>query len=217
MNKAKAESLSRSSDSSFFSAVRYTDASGPAVGRSAVCAAAAAAASFTEGVALGVIVLLFSVFGSIVYALVRRFYACEMRPAVCAVSAAGFVTLADLFLQAFLPDISSGLGIYVLLIAVSFFFIPSNGTESRADGKENFGSCLKDGFFSGAVSLLFIIASSTVRAFLSGRCGISAISGPFGGFLIAGCLTALVQFAAGKMNTTGGKSPAGKSIAEKEV
>ena len=168
-------------------------------GRSAFCACAAAAATLSEGLTLGLIVLLMSVLGGFVYTLCSKLYEKELRPLICGAAAAGIATLAVLFLRAYLPDLGEEPELYVLIMAVGFFF-PAKPNLSGT-------SCIAAALFDGFLCLLLILLTGALREFLSRALGLTVVSEPFGGFLAASCLTALLQTAVRKTEKT--------SVAEK--
>lgn len=84
-----------------------------------ICSSLAVTNSVVNSFAMGVSVIFVTVASSALVAMVRKFVPAGVRIATYIVIISGFVTLADLFLRAFFPDIAKALGPYVPLIVVN--------------------------------------------------------------------------------------------------
>ncbi len=135
---------------------------------------------------------------------------------------AGFVTIVDLLLQAFIPALSAALGVFIPLIVVNCIII---GRAEAFCQKQPVGASFFDGIFQGLGYTCVLIIMCVVRELLgSGRFGgglIDIANGfrftldgtgagiqlfpaefgaailnlPFGGFLTLGTLIAVMQYA----------------------
>ena len=131
---------------------------------------------------------------------------------------AGFVTIVDLLLQAYVPALSASLGVFIPLIVVNCIII---GRAEAFCQKNPVGPSFFDGIFQGLGYTLVLIAMCVIRELLGkGSFGtgiINTIDGvigtgngiqifpseygalvltlPIGGFITLGCLIALMQYA----------------------
>ena len=135
---------------------------------------------------------------------------------------AGFVTIVDLLLQAFIPALSEALGVFIPLIVVNCIII---GRAEAFCQKNTVAASFFDGIFQGLGYTLVLLAMSIVRELLgkgtiggglidvsngfhltmdgsgagitifSGEYGAKVLTMPFGGFLTLGVLIALMQYA----------------------
>ena len=133
----------------------------------------------------------------------------KIRIAAYVVVIAGFVTIVDLCLQAFLPALSKSLGVFIPLIVVNCIIL---GRAEAFASKNTVGAAALDGIFQGIGYTLVLIVMCVIRELLgSGTFGAGILNGgdglrvfpqeygalllirPFGGFLTLGCLIALMQ------------------------
>ena len=75
-----------------------------------MCSVMAITTTLFNGLGMGVSVLVILTLANIIIALLRKIIPNNIRIACFIVVIAGFVTIVDLCLQAFLPDLSSSLG-----------------------------------------------------------------------------------------------------------
>ena len=103
------------------------------------------------------------VMSNLVTSLLRKLLVGHLRIPVYTLTIAAFVTIADLFLQAFLPDMSERLGPYVPLIIVNCIII------SRAEicaSKQGPWTALTDAVGMGIGFLLALSAMAAIREVL---------------------------------------------------
>ena len=132
---------------------------------------------------------------------------------------ATFVTAIDLLMQAYLPDLSASLGIFIPLIVVNCIIL------GRAEGfasKNGVGASAVDGICQGIGYTLVLIVMCVFREFFGAgtfgggllgggalgsapgveifpaEYGVSVLTLPVGGFLTLGCLIAVMQWALAK-------------------
>lgn len=168
-----------------------------------ICPALGAATCAQNGLGLGVATAAVLLCSSLVISLLRQVVPGQIRILSSLVIIAAFTTAADLLLQAFFPDLSAALGIYVPLMAVSCFIL--GRTETFAC-RHKPGAALLDGLFMGLGYTLALTLLGAVREIL----GTGALWGksvpvlsqypvglalaPCGGFILLGVLAALVQW-----------------------
>ena len=176
-----------------------------------MCSTLAITTSIFNGLGMGVSVMIILTCSNIVISLLRKIIPDQIRIAAYIVVIAGFVTMVDLLLQAFLPDIAESLGVFIPLIVVNCIILAR--AESFASKNKVLPAAV-DGICQGIGYTLVLLVISAVREFL----GSGALAGkqifpaeygalmmtlPVGGFLTLGCLIALMQWAQNKAK--GGK------------
>ena len=202
-----------------------------------MCATMAITTTLFNGVGMGLSVLIILTCCNIVISAIRKIIPGEIRLAIFVVVIAGFVTIVDLLLQAFIPALSAALGVFIPLIVVNCIII---GRAEAFCQKQPVGPCFFDGIFQGLGYTCVLVLMCVFREFVgSGRFGgglIDVANGfrltidgtgggiqlfpeefgaaimnlPFGGFLTLGLLLAAMQYALKK-------SAEKKEKAEKEV
>ena len=187
-----------------------------------MCATMAITTTLFNGVGMGLSVLIILTCCNVVVSAIRKIIPDEIRLAIFVVVIAGFVTIVDLLLQAFVPALSEALGVFIPLIVVNCIIIGrAEAFCQKMPVKESFF----DGIFQGLGYTCVLIIMCVVREFLgAGRFGgglidvtngfrftldgtgagiqifpeaygASILSLPFGGFLTLGCLIAVMQYA----------------------
>ena len=84
-----------------------------------MCSTMAITTSFFNGLGMGVAVLVILTLSNIIISLIRKIVPDKIRIAMFIVVIAAFVTMVDLLIQAFLPDLASSLGVFIPLIVVN--------------------------------------------------------------------------------------------------
>ncbi len=200
-----------------------------------LCATMAISTTLFNGLGMGLSVLIILTCCNVVVSAIRKIVPEQVRLAIFVVVIAGFVTIVDLLLQAFVPALSDSLGVFIPLIVVNCIII---GRAEAFSSKNSVRSSLLDGVFQGLGYLLVLVAMCLIRELLgSGTIGGGLLNGassfltldgtgagirifpeeyaagalvlPFGGFLTLGCLFALMQHLLSK-------SAAKKAAKEKE-
>ena len=175
-----------------------------------MCSTMAITTTIFNGLGMGVSVLIILTCSNVVISLLRKIIPDQIRIAAYVVVIAGFVTMVDLLLQAFLPDIAESLGVFIPLIVVNCIILAR--AESFASKNKVLPAAL-DGICQGIGYTLVLLVMSAIREFLgSGTFGSGVLGGgegirifpadygalmmvlPVGGFLTLGCLIALVQW-----------------------
>lgn len=169
-----------------------------------MCSTMAITTSFFNGLGMGVSVLIILTLSNIFISLLRKIIPNEVRIACYIVVIAGFVTCVDLLLKAFVPALSSSLGVFIPLIVVNCIIL------GRAEGfasKNGVGASAVDGICQGIGYTVVLVIMCTVRELL----GAGTLMGiqimpvsytpalmlvlPVGGFLCLGTLIAVMQWA----------------------
>ena len=84
-----------------------------------LCATMAISTSLFNGLGMGLSVLIILTCCNVVVSLIRKVIPEQVRLAIFVVVIAGFVTIVDLLLQAFVPALSESLGVFIPLIVVN--------------------------------------------------------------------------------------------------
>ena len=84
-----------------------------------MCSVLAITTSLFNGIGMGLSVLVILTCANVVISLLRKVIPSKIRIACYIVVIAGFVTIVDLALKAFLPALSSSLGLFIPLIVVN--------------------------------------------------------------------------------------------------
>ena len=180
-----------------------------------MCSSLAITTSLFNGLGMGLSVTIILICSNVMISALRKVIPSNIRIAAYIVIIAGFVTMVDLLLQAFLPDLSENLGVFIPLIVVNCIIL---GRAAAFASKNGVLASAFDGLFMGIGYTLAITAMSIVRELLgSGTFGGGILNGgegiriipegypamllimPVGGFLMLGCLIAAFQFAMKKM------------------
>ena len=203
-----------------------------------MCATMAITTTLFNGVGMGLSVLIILTCCNVVVAAIRKIIPNEIRLAIFVVIIAGFVTIVDLLLKAYIPALSDALGVFIPLIVVNCIII---GRAEAFCQKNTVGASFFDGIFQGIGYTLVLIVMCVFRELTgSGRFGgglidlakgitmdgtgagiqifpetygASIMTLPFGGFLTLGLLIAVMQYALKKS----AKKQELKAQAEKEV
>ena len=178
-----------------------------------MCSTLAITTSISNGLGMGVSVLIILTCSNVVISLLRKIIPDQIRIAAYIVVIAGFVTMVDLLLQAYFQDIAESLGVFIPLIVVNCIILAR--AESVAAKNKVLPAAL-DATCQGIGYTLVLLVMSAIRELLgSGSLagnqifpadyGALMMALPVGGFLTLGCLIALMQWAQDKAANKGGK------------
>ena len=176
-----------------------------------MCSTLAITTTIANGIGMGASVTIILTLSNVIISLLRKVIPEQVRIACYIVVIAGFVTMVDLLLQAFFPDIAESLGVFIPLIVVNCIILAR--AESFAS-KNKPVSAAVDGICQGLGYTMVRIVMSVIRELLGSGAlagtqlfpaeySASLIAQPVGGFLTLGCLIALMQWAQRKVK--GGK------------
>ena len=206
-----------------------------------MCATMAITTTLFNGVGMGLSVLIILTCCNVVVSAIRKIIPNEIRLAIFVVIIAGFVTIVDLLLKAYIPALSEALGVFITLIVVNCIII---GRAEAFCQKNTIGASFFDGIFQGLGYTVVLIIMCVFRELVgSGKFGgglidiangfritmdgtgggiqiFSADYGatimllPFGGFITLGLLIALMQYMLKKSAKK--KEAAAKAVKEGE-
>ena len=193
------------------------------VQRIGMCSTMAITTTLFNGLGMGISVLIILTCCNVAISALRKAIPNDIRLAIFVVVIAGFVTIVDLVLQAYIPALSASLGVFIPLIVVNCIII---GRAEAFCQHEPVGPSFFDGIFQGIGYTLVLICMCVIRELLgSGTFGAgvfeivdgtfrAAADGsaagirifpeefgatimimPFGGFLTLACLLAAMQYA----------------------
>ena len=128
-----------------------------------MCSTMAITTSVANGFGMGISVLIILTLSNIFISLLRKIIPNEVRIACYIVVIAGFVTIVDLCLQAFVPDIAESLGVFIPLIVVNCIIL--GRAEAFASKNNAFDSAL-DGLGIGLGFTLSLTVIGTIRELL---------------------------------------------------
>lgn len=175
-----------------------------------MCSTLAITTSLFNGLGMGVSVTIILICSNVLISALRKVIPNEIRIAAYIVIIAGFVTIVDLALQAFLPDLANSLGVFIPLIVVNCIIL--GRAEAFASKNTVLASAL-DGLFQGIGYTMALVIMCVIRELLgSGTFGAGVLNGgegfvilseqypamlmimPVGGFLTLGFVTAWFQW-----------------------
>ena len=167
-----------------------------------MCPTLAVTVSASNALGMGAAALFVLVCSNLVISLLKNIIPNQARLPAYIVIIAGFVTVAGLILQAYLPDIYDALGIFLPLITVNCIIL---GRAEMFASKNNVAASVCDGLGMGVGFTLALLAVGSLREiFGSGTwfgmdvCPdflqpMSIFIYPAGGFFVLGCVIALVN------------------------
>ncbi len=186
-----------------------------------MCSTMAITTSLFNGVGMGLSVTIILTCCNICISALRKIIPNDIRIAIYVVVIAGFVTIVDLLLKAFIPALSAALGVFIPLIVVNCIII---GRAEAFAAKNGLAASTLDGIFQGIGYTLVLVAMCVIREFLGkgafgggmldvtngfkivfdgtgsgiqlfpSTFGATVMILPVGGFLTLGCLIALMQY-----------------------
>lgn len=175
-----------------------------------MCSTLAISTSLFNGLGMGLSVTLILICSNVMISLLRKVIPSQVRIASYVVIIAGFVTIVDLLLQAFIPALSESLGVFIPLIVVNCIVL---GRAEAFASKNGIGASALDGLFQGIGYTLALVVVCIIREFLgAGTFGGGILNGgegirllpegvpamlmvmPVGGFLTLGCVIAGAQW-----------------------
>ena len=180
-----------------------------------MCSTMAITTTLFNGLGMGLSVTLILICSNVIISLLRKVIPGSIRIAAYITIIAGSVTIVDLLLQAYLPDLSENLGVFIPLIVVNCIIL---GRAEAFASKNGVLASAVDGLCQGIGYTLALTIMCIVREFLgSGTFGAGLLNGgegirilpsqypamllimPFGGFLTLGCLIAASQWLKARM------------------
>ena len=177
-----------------------------------MCSTMAITTSFFNGLGMGVAVLVILTLSNIIISAIRKIVPDKIRIAMFIVVIAGFVTMVDLMIQAFVPALAESLGVFIPLIVVNCIIL---GRAEAFSYKNGIAASFFDGIFQGIGYTVVLLIMCIIREFLGSgtfgggllgvdgkgiqifpaEFGIKMLTLPVGGFLVLTCLIAAMQWA----------------------
>nr|MBQ8245390.1 electron transport complex subunit RsxE [Oscillospiraceae bacterium] len=176
-----------------------------------MCSTLAITTSLFNGIGMGLAVTIILICSNVLISALRKVIPNEIRIAAYITIIAGFVTVVDLLLKAFIPALSASLGVFIPLIVVNCIIL------GRAEGfasKNGVLASAVDGLCQGIGYTVALVIVCVIRELLGsgtfgggllgpGGAGIQIIPQPFpamqlvmpvGGFLVLGFVIAGSQW-----------------------
>ena len=140
-----------------------------------MCSTLAITTSLFNGLGMGVSVTLILICSNVLISALRKVIPSQIRIAAYIVIIAGFVTVVDLLLQAFLPDLAENLGVFIPLIVVNCIIL---GRAEAFASKNGVLASAVDGLCQGIGYTVALVIMCVIRELLG--------AGTFGGGLLNG-------------------------------
>ena len=138
-----------------------------------MCSTLAITTSLFNGIGMGLSVTIILICSNVLISALRKVIPSQIRIAAYIVIIAGFVTIVDLLLQAFLPDLSESLGVFIPLIVVNCMIL---GRAEAFASKNGVLASAVDGLCQGIGYTVALVITCIIRELLG--------SGTFGGGLL---------------------------------
>ena len=172
-----------------------------------MCSTLAITTSLFNGIGMGVAVTIITICSNVLISALRKVIPNQIRIAAYITIIAGFVTVVDLLLQAFIPALSESLGVFIPLIVVNCMVL---GRAEAFASKNGVLASAVDGLCQGIGYTVALVIVCVIRELLGngtfgggllgeGGAGIQIIPQPFpamqmvmpvGGFLVLGFVIA---------------------------
>ena len=176
-----------------------------------MCSTLAITTSLFNGIGMGAAVTVILICSNVLISALRKIIPNQIRIAAYITIIAGFVTVVDLLLQAFIPALSESLGVFIPLIVVNCIVL---GRAEAFASKNGVLASAVDGLCQGIGYTVALIIVCVIRELLGsgtfgggllgpGGAGIQIIPQPFpamqivmpvGGFLVLGFVIAGSQW-----------------------
>ena len=172
-----------------------------------MCSTLAITTSLFNGIGMGLAVTIITICSNVLISALRKVIPNQIRIAAYITIIAGFVTIVDLFLQAYIPALAESLGVFIPLIVVNCMVL---GRAEAFASKNGVLASAVDGLCQGIGYTVALVVVCVVRELLGsgtfgggllgpGGAGITIIPQPFpamqivmpvGGFLVLGFVLA---------------------------
>ena len=176
-----------------------------------MCSTLAITTSLFNGIGMGLAVTIILICSNVLISALRKVIPNQIRIAAYITIIAGFVTIVDLLLQAFIPALSASLGVFIPLIVVNCMVL---GRAEAFASKNGVLASAVDGLCQGIGYTVALVIVCVIRELLGngtfgggllgpGGAGIQIIPQPFpamqlvmpvGGFLVLGFVIAGSQW-----------------------
>ena len=140
-----------------------------------MCSTLAITTSLFNGIGMGLAVTIITICSNVLISALRKVIPSQIRIAAYITIIAGFVTVVDLCLQAFIPPLAESLGVFIPLIVVNCMVL---GRAEAFASKNGVLASAVDGLCQGIGYTVALVVVCVVREFLG--------AGTFGGGLLNG-------------------------------
>ena len=140
-----------------------------------MCSTLAITTSLFNGIGMGLAVTIITICSNVLISALRKVIPNQIRIAAYITIIAGFVTVVDLLLQAFIPALSESLGVFIPLIVVNCMVL---GRAEAFASKNGVLASAVDGLCQGIGYTVALVITCVIRELLG--------SGTFGGGLLNG-------------------------------
>ena len=140
-----------------------------------MCSTLAITTSLFNGIGMGAAVTIITICSNILISALRKVIPSQIRIAAYITIIAGFVTIVDLCLQAFLLDLAESLGVFIPLIVVNCMVL---GRAEAFASKNGVLASAVDGLCQGIGYTVALVITCVIRELLG--------NGTFGGGLLNG-------------------------------
>ena len=138
-----------------------------------MCSTLAITTSLFNGIGMGLAVTIITICSNVLISALRKVIPNQIRIAAYITIIAGFVTVVDLLLQAFIPALSESLGVFIPLIVVNCIVL---GRAEAFASKNGVLASAVDGLCQGIGYTVALVIVCVIRELLG--------SGTFGGGLL---------------------------------
>ena len=138
-----------------------------------MCSTLAITTSLFNGLGMGIAVTIITICSNVLISALRKVIPNQIRIAAYITIIAGFVTVVDLLLQAFIPALSESLGVFIPLIVVNCMVL---GRAEAFASKNGVLASAVDGLCQGIGYTVALVIVCVIRELLG--------SGTFGGGLL---------------------------------
>ena len=138
-----------------------------------MCSTLAITTSLFNGLGMGVAVTIILICSNVLISALRKVIPNEIRIAAYIVIIAGFVTIVDLLLQAYIPALAESLGVFIPLIVVNCVIL---GRAEAFASKNGVLASAVDGLCQGIGYTVALVVMCVIRELLG--------SGTFGGGIL---------------------------------
>ena len=140
-----------------------------------MCSTLAITTSLFNGIGMGAAVTIILICSNVLISALRKVIPNQIRIAAYITIIAGFVTIVDLFLQAYIPALAESLGVFIPLIVVNCIVL---GRAEAFASKNGVLASAVDGLCQGIGYTVALVITCVIRELLG--------SGTFGGGLLNG-------------------------------
>lgn len=139
-----------------------------------MCSTLAITTTVSNGIGMGLSVTIILTLSNIFISLLRKIIPEQVRIACYIVVIAGFVTMVDLLLQAFFPDIAESLGVFIPLIVVNCIIL---GRAEMFASKNSILDSALDGIGMGIGFTITLTIMGSIREILGSGTWMAGLGG----------------------------------------